>query len=781
MSSASLEAASTPTVHTAASSARGRWLTDETHLWRAILDGLGSGALLGTALAAMLAGYEQQLLPLPWNLLLFAFLGFAFISAGDGILTLLWKILGFVLRQFKAERPYRLLHAIPQAQIGRLLAMALFLYGRLLFPETIFNNLSLPPSTHLLVWPITLGVALVAVARMRTRRREVRLALLGAALLLNGVAIGWLLYRGTDGYLAQAEMTPAIDVSPLALPNPGLRGNYQVNTLTYGSGSDRQRDEYAADAALITPMVDGSVIYAGFGGLGGAVSNWYWGFDYSHLPLNGRVWYPEGVGPFPLVLIVHGNHSMAHFSDAGYAYLGEHLASRGMIAVSVDENFLNGYMLADAGGQEMPLRGWLLLKHLQQWRAWNDMPDTPFYGQVDMTRVALIGHSRGGEAVTHAAILNTHLYPPVTQAAVADEFDFGIRGVVGIAPSDGQFKPNGSSLVLQDTSYLMLVGGHDADTHTAMAIPTYNRVRFVDNGEAFAAVAYLYRANHGQFNTTWADRDYGLMDSMLLNRRAYLSGEEQRQAAKVIITAFLEAALNAQDGYRDLFRTPHAAAAWLPDDLLVTTYKDASFRAVDTSTRGGQETRTALPGATATATGFSDWKRERLLLRDGKTSQENLSLRLTWEARTTPVYELALPLETAREWALTGDDVLTFALTTAQNEPLPFDIQVELETNAGAKVRLPLSQFGSIHPPLLARILKADWVQPLLGFDKINMQTPFERVLQTYVLPLATFQAAEASFQPDQITAIRFIFPGEQGGALYLDEVGFMDDPRQGP
>lgn len=320
----------------------------------------------------------------------------------------------------------------------------------------------------------------------------------------------------------------------------------------------------------------------------------------------------------------------------------------------------------------------------------------------------------------------------------------------------------------------MLVGGHDADTHTAIAIPTYNRVRFADNPDAFAAVAYLYRANHGQFNTVWADRDYGLMDSMLLNRQAYLSREEQQQAAKVIITAFLEAALNEQDGYRELFRTPQTAAAWLPDDLLVTSYKDASFRAVDTSTRGGQATQVVLPGATAAATDFASWRRERLLLRDEETAQGNLALYLTWEAGAAPMYSLELPQEAIRQWTLTGQNAFTFALAIAGDEPLPLAVQVELETAVGT-VRLPLSQFAAIHPPLPAHILKADWIEPVLGFDKINVQTPYERVLQTYVLPLSAFEAADSTFQPDQIMAIRFIFVGEQGGALYLDDIGFMD------
>ena len=92
------------------------------------------------------------------------------------------------------------------------------------------------------------------------------------------------------------------------------------------------------------------------------------------LPWLDPIWYPEGDGPFPLVLIVHGNHAMSDYSDPGYAYLGEHLASQGYIAVSVDENFLNGLFFFDGEFEEMPLRAWILLKHLQQWQGWNETP-----------------------------------------------------------------------------------------------------------------------------------------------------------------------------------------------------------------------------------------------------------------------------------------------------------------------------------------------------------------------------------------------------------------------
>ena len=119
-----------------------------------------------------------------------------------------------------------------------------------------------------------------------------------------------------------------------------------------------------------------------------------WGFGLKKSPINGRVWYPEGDGPFPLVLIVHGNHDPLDYSDPGYGYLGELLASRGFILVSVDENFINGGLRGESDG-----RAWLLLKHLEEWKRWNDSAGGPFYHKVDMNNIALMGHSRGGEAV----------------------------------------------------------------------------------------------------------------------------------------------------------------------------------------------------------------------------------------------------------------------------------------------------------------------------------------------------------------------------------------------
>ncbi|HKJ93207.1 MAG TPA: hypothetical protein VJ957_08565, partial [Longimicrobiales bacterium] len=126
----------------------------------------------------------------------------------------------------------------------------------------------------------------------------------------------------------------------LQAPDPSKPGPYHVLHLYYGSGTDRHRPEYRDSVAFTTTSVDASKMVD----LGKSAKsrNKYWGFTPDSFPRNARVWYPDGPGPFPLVLIVHGNHNMKDYSDPGYAYLGKLLASRGYIAASLDENFLNG-------------------------------------------------------------------------------------------------------------------------------------------------------------------------------------------------------------------------------------------------------------------------------------------------------------------------------------------------------------------------------------------------------------------------------------------------------
>ncbi|HYG58272.1 MAG TPA: hypothetical protein VD902_09460, partial [Symbiobacteriaceae bacterium] len=329
-------------------------------------------------------------------------------------------------------------------------ALAVYLWlTRGSVPEAVLGFLLVLP-------PAVLGGALGLGLERGFRRAGVALLLL-AALGLNGAELYWLAGSGAPAHtVAQpAGVTPAA----LRAPDPREPGGFEVKTLTYGSGTDR-REAYGSGVALRTEPVDASPFLGEWSGRQGALRTWHWGFDATQVPINGRVWYPSGEGPFPLVLFVHGNHDMTAQSEAGYGYLAELLASRGYIVASVDENYLNGGWAGDMGGRENAARAWVLLQHLEAFQRFHTTAGSPFFRRVDLAHIGLVGHSRGGEAAYLAAVFNNLPNWP-DDATVPFQFQFAIRAVAAIAPVDGQYRPGGQAASLENVSYLVLQGAGD--------------------------------------------------------------------------------------------------------------------------------------------------------------------------------------------------------------------------------------------------------------------------------------------------------------------------------
>lgn len=591
-------------------------------------------------------------------------------------------------------------------------------------------------------------------------------ALLGTVLLLS--ALGWWV---SPGAAPQAQPSAAAVGAPLAsvtLENPALAGPFAVEQLTYGSGTDRFRPEYGTQASLITTPVDGSRLLSGtWTGLSGSVRPLLWGFDRGALPLNGRVWYPQaaaGGGPFPLVVAVHGNHAMQDFSDPGYAYLGELLASRGFIFISIDQNFLNGGFLNlfDPTRSENDARAWLMLEHLRVWHDWNQDPANPFYGLVDTDRIALVGHSRGGEAAALASAFNRL---PAFPEDARQSFDYGyqVRSVVAIAPIDGQYWPADRGTRLEDVSYLVVHGSYDADVYSFDGLNQYERVRFSQENGGFKAAVYIHRANHGQFNEVWGDRDQPAFVSSFLNRRALLAAGEQRQAASVYISAFLEASLNGQTGYLPLFQDARAApAGWLPEtiylnrlgtpgDQIIAGYEeDINLRTA--SVAGGQ-----IEGA-----GLSTWSERRIPLRWG--GGETAVVQLSWNEQQPARYAILLP-ENAPALEATTQFIFSMADASGPKAPRePVDLTIAVQDAAGQEARLPLSTRMPVQPQLLADV----WKLPFFA-----RSTPSEAVLQDYAFALSEFSAQNPAIDFTRLRAVRFLFDRTASGSLYLDAVGF--------
>jgi dienelactone hydrolase len=723
------------------------------------LHALGSGLLVGAAAASALLALDFDFgVPRIFVGLLMGFLGFAFLSAGEGLVVLVWSVLRRVFALLRRPRVVEALHAVPPVPVGRILGAFVYVAGDVLWPESFLKQLMLPVVLEIAIVLIGLTFMAVAVARAKGRTRAARAAWLATPAVAILAFAWWVADPGFDGYLVAGPVGPPT----LGLvEDPGARGPFAVATLTYGSGTSARRPEYGTGADLLTTTVDGSTIFGGYGGLAGSFFRWYWGFGFDALPLGGLVWYPEGDGPHPLVLVVHGNHAMSRPSEPGYAYLGEHLASQGYLVAAIDQNFLNGLVFFDGQFAEMPLRAWLILQHLQQWRRWNETAGNPFTGKVDLDRVALVGHSRGGEAVAWAAHLNDHPMAPVSSVSRPSDFGFGIRAVVGIAPSDAYEGAAGRKPDLASADYLLLAGGHDADTFLLYGQAQFARTRSDPAAGGFKALAYLHRANHGQFNGVWGDRDRGLYNSLLLNRAPLLTREAQQRAAKALVTSFLHASLRDEPGYRTPFQNPATGSDWLPEGLVVTQFRDATSIVLEDFEGDGSS---ATPHATS----------EALLLRDGAREQGNRALRLTWEAGRRPTHATDVSPEDSAAWAAMPRQALTFALASVPGANPPTEVVVELVAADGAIARLILGGGAPLVPSLPAHLTKARWLYGLNGFP--GPIRPEEVVLQTFTVPLADFEPANPPFQPAGLATVRFAFAGDEAGAVYLDAVALTVD-----
>ncbi|NNF37295.1 MAG: hypothetical protein HKN71_01400 [Gemmatimonadetes bacterium] len=636
-------------------------------------------------------------------------------------------------------------------------------------------------------------------------------ASLQAVVLTALVALGLTACRGSL-QLTPSDADVVLSRQTLDAPDPGQPGPYAVRTLYYGSGTDRNRPEYRDSVTITTEPVDARKLVD----LGSSARsrNEYWGFTPEEFPINARVWYPDGDGPFPLALVVHGNHDMRDFSDPGYDYLGELLASRGIILASVDMNFINGGIRQENDG-----RGWLLLEHLRAWAGFNADPDNPFGGKVDMTRLAVMGHSRGGEAAPVAAAFNRlSRYPD--DASLEFDFGFDIRAVVSIAPVDGQYLPTGRPMPLENVDYLVFHGSHDGDVTSFHGLRIWDRLTYSPGTDHFKSAIYMYRANHGQWNSVWNSFDNGPRSPRILDLRYLVPPADQRRFAELYVTAFLEASLKGERQWLSMFRDHRVIGQWLPESMYVTRLQHSSFRPLATFEEDVDVTTGSADGVTLRGDSLATWREERLLLRSSNrattsASQENQALRVAWNNRLagpdttrmgpTARFELSLPTGLAQEWELGAEHALELSLSATERLPRPralpdeegadederdgdgsdraggrsrpdpdapkppVDLSVEIEDRSGATASVPLSDYGPIRRPLEIHVLRR---------TDLDTRDPSELVLQSYHIPLTDFTERSPALDLDAIAAVRLVFDRAVAGEVLVDDVGFsaMDE-----
>jgi subtilisin family serine protease len=180
-----------------------------------------------------------------------------------------------------------------------------------------------------------------------------------------------------------------------------------------------------------------------------------------------------GLGPCPVVFIAHGNHDPAVPNFRGYDYLQHDLAKMGIVSVSVDCNAFNGFT---GGPDNIVGRARLIVASMRHF-----LTDP----HLDFRHVALLGHSRGAEAVL--------VVPAMLPSGVT------LVGVVSVAPTDNFVvgRPRGFA-------FLAILPAGDGDVVTNDGAKFYDRA----DPTPFKCQLYLHHANHNFFNRQWLLDDH---------------------------------------------------------------------------------------------------------------------------------------------------------------------------------------------------------------------------------------------------------------------------------
>jgi subtilisin family serine protease len=207
-------------------------------------------------------------------------------------------------------------------------------------------------------------------------------------------------------------------------------------------------------------------------------------------------WVTQGVTPARVTT----RHEVASYR--GYRYLQEHLASLGIVSFSIDTNAANEL------DSLIRFRADLVLEALDHLRTLDASSNSPFHNRLDFTKVALIGHSRGGDAVALAAQLN--LMRPSTSKC-------GVRAVVTLSPTDftGMLPAPERLRMRSDrtASYLCIYGSHDGDVSGSFDPVERSQgwgfvgtgFRHYDRATTQRAMVFVHGATHNRFNSVWVD------------------------------------------------------------------------------------------------------------------------------------------------------------------------------------------------------------------------------------------------------------------------------------
>ena len=535
-----------------------------------------------------------------------------------------------------------------------------------------------------------------------------------------------------------------------------------------------------------------------------------------NVELGAEVRYPKNTGTqkLPLVIMLHGNHAICRstgrgeycpaengrssgdISNActdggttvanhlGYVYLLESMAARGYVAVSIDANALT---CRNSSNAYVAQRAQLVHEHLKQWKTFvaTGAPaplGNALVGLVDLAKIGLMGHSRGGDAVALVPQLLTN--DPIPGVDV--------ESVLAVAPTDfADGKPSISN-------FSVLLPLCDGDVWDDRGLSAYDRIRNDPARTKIASQILFAGANHNFFNDTWTEDDNDATTTRSCDKAVMLEGGNaskskaaQRGMLSLLMSDWYDATLRARPiapFLRGEGGAPAYVSAWAGTKLdLRASYSGARHRLVDdfsaagapeTGAAGGTNLFSAFDAALACSGATCD---SSLGVCDGNTCNGQTG-RCTSTGCNLPYqffHEEALLQAVAISWQAKGAraaidlggvdastyDALSFRVAAADSllnvESAPLSFTVKVTDANDHSVSIPLAKLQTI--PRLYRVRKP-------GDTNANVR-PAKELLQTVRIP----RSALGDLVPSRLSKLELVMDSSVSGAAFVTDVELTD------
>lgn len=550
-----------------------------------------------------------------------------------------------------------------------------------------------------------------------------------------------------DLYVSGANITP--------LTNPATPGTTPFSSVVYASSGLSYSGSYAVPyAVFLSPTQGWTTGRIDISDFCNVTSGW--NFTAANAPLNGILRVPSGPGPFPLVLFAHGNHTPLDNSSLGYVYMMELLASHGILAGSIDCNFLNGSISGENDGRAI-----VHLEHVKQFRIWNGQVGHALFGKVDLSRILIVGHSRGGEAVGHASYFNTmsSITPdpggpvvPLDGSAGLGPYGFSLSAAA-IAPTDCQYVPVSGATQARG-NYVLMHGSRDGDVWPFPGQKMLDRSHPVDpqgpsnDAEGFKALLWVIGANHNFFNSVWNSEG-----SPTITRA------EQENVAKVYLGALAQGLMLGRAEQMSLVkdhRLAHKLGFIPPTISLMSQYQDRRRIFVNHYEQATPQAPSAPVVGAIAVTGMTVTEQSMLVGADSPEWEQTRAAKMAW-SQAGGRYRIQITPGTlatnARQYVV---------LRTAQSTAAANVVGTTQD------LRIALSDGNHSHGITLSYVSRIDYPAALHNGTR-------RVVMQTFRIPLKLFADAGVNVADLRSVELWFDEPqsttGAHAGSLYLDDL----------